>query len=267
MNFIFFGDKKSPFAEIILQGLIKSELKPIAVFSNAKEQLDAEYLKSLCADFFVVASFGKILKKNIIDIPKKGIINVHPSLLPKYRGPSPIQSALLNYEKETGITLFFIDEKIDHGQILAREKMQIADGDNYTSLIKKLAGLSVEMLVKTLPMIMAGKIEPEPQNESSATYTKKFTTQDAFVDLEKDNPKEIWLKIRALNPEPGVYTVLKLKNGKELRLKLLEAGFSSGGGFASGGKNAKLELIKVHPEGKGPMLYSAFLNGYSKLLE
>ncbi|MEK9170452.1 MAG: methionyl-tRNA formyltransferase [Patescibacteria group bacterium] len=255
-RYIFFGDKESLFAEIILRGLADSGFNPIAVFSNAKEPLDAGYLKSLSADFFVVASFGKILKKDILDVPGKGIINVHPSLLPKYRGPSPIQSALLNNEKETGVTLFFIDEKIDHGKILAREEMQIANSDNYASLMEKLAGLSVKMLVKTLPEIMEGKSKPEPQDESQATYTKKFTSEDAYIDLKKDNPKEIWLKIRALNPEPGIYTILELKNGKKLRLKLLEAEFLSN----------ELKLAKVQPEGKRPMSYQAFLNGYSKLL-
>mgnify|MGYP001596267743 CR=1 FL=1 len=148
------------------------------------------------------------------------------------------------------------DITVTNDGVTILEEMQIAHSDNYASLMEKLAGLSVKMLVKTLPEIMEGKSKPEPQDESQATYTKKFTSEDAYIDLKKDNPKEIWLKIRALNPEPGIYTILELKNGKKLRLKLLEAEFLSN----------ELKLAKVQPEGKRPMSYQAFLNGYSKLL-
>ena len=253
MKIVFFGDKESPFANIILQGLIKSRLEPIAIFQNAKEPLNADYLKSLGADFFIVASFGKILKKEIIGIPRLGTIGAHPSLLPRLRGPSPIQSAILNDEKETGVALFLIDEKVDHGPLLANHKLRIADDDNYGSLINKLAEISVELLTETLPRIISGKLKSKPQDESLATYTKKFIAEDAFVDLAKDNSRQAWLKIKALNPEPGAYAILKLKNEKGLRLKLLEADL-----FPDG----KLELKTVQPEGKKPMPYSAFLNGY-----
>lgn len=257
MKFVFFGGKESRFAQIFLDEIKKGGLKPIAEIRDAKAPLDADYLRSLKADIFLVASFAKILKKEIIEIPLRGTIGVHPSLLPKYRGPSPIQSAILNDEKETGTTLFLIDEKVDHGPIIASDKLQLTIDDNYLSLEEKLAKLSAELAAETLPKYLAGEIQPKTQNESQATYTKKFKTEDAGVNLEKDNPKDIWLKIRALNPEPGVYTFLKLKNEELLRLKLLDADY----------QNEKLELKKVQPEGKKPMDYKSFLNGYQRLLK
>jgi methionyl-tRNA formyltransferase len=257
MKFVFFGGKESRFAQIFLDELKKGGLAPVAEMRDAKAPLDAEYLKSLGADFFLVASFAKILKKEIIEIPLKGTIGVHPSLLPKYRGASPIQSAILNDEKETGTTLFLIDEKVDHGPIINHKSLIINYKDNYLTLEEKLAKLSAKLAVETLPKYLAGEIQLKIQDESQATYTKKFKTEDAEVDWEKDNPRDVWLKIRALNPEPGAFTILNLKNGKQLRLKLLEAEYQDG----------ELELKKVQPEGKKPMDYESFLNGYQRLLK
>lgn len=240
------------FAQIVLDNLANAGWEPLASIRDAKSPLDAEYLRSLGADFFLVAAFGKILKKEIIDIPPKGVIGAHPSLLPKYRGPSPIQAAILNGEKTAGTTLFLIDEKIDHGSVLATNKLQLTTNDNYETLEKKLAELSAELILETIPKWLDNKIKPQAQDEIEATYAKKFTSEDAQVDLTKDDLKRIWLKIRALNPEPGVFTILELKNGKKMRLKLLSADF----------KNSRLELTKVQPEGKKPMDYQSFLNGY-----
>src|SRR3989344_4239172 len=116
---VFFGGQESDFAQIILDGLKSAGWQPLAEIRNAKTSLDMEYLKSLNADFFLVAAFGKILKKELIGIPPRGVVRGHPSLLPKYRGASPIQSVLLNDEKETGTAIFLIDEKVDHGPIIA----------------------------------------------------------------------------------------------------------------------------------------------------
>ncbi len=254
MKYVFFGGQESEFAQIILDRLIKADKKPAAVIRNAKLPIDENYLKSLSADFFLVASFAKILKKEIISIAKRGTVGVHPSLLPKYRGASPIQSALLNNEKETGTTLFLIDEKVDHGPTIGSGKLKIKDGDNYTSLIENLAELSADLVLNLIPKWLNNEIHPKIQSESKATYTKKFAADDAAVDLKMDSPENIWLKIRALNPEPGVFTILKLKNGKDLRLKLLEADFQ---------KNS-LILKKVQPEGKKIMEFKDFLNGYEK---
>src|SRR3989338_9649876 len=156
LKYVFFGGQESKFAQIILDGLISSNHPPIATYRNAKENIDLKKLKSFGADFFLVAAFGKILKKELLEIPPKGVVGVHPSLLPKYRGASPIQSVILNDEKETGTALFLIDEKVDHGEIVGSRKLKVESEDNYTSLEEKLARLSVELILETIPKWLSG---------------------------------------------------------------------------------------------------------------
>jgi len=255
-KFVFFGTPE--FAAIILERLIKAGWSPAVVVTNPDRPVDRKQtlkappvkfsifnfqfsikvfqpeklleikdkLTEMGADFGILAAYGKILPKEIIDIFPKGIIGVHPSLLPKYRGPTPIQSAILNRDEETGVTLFLMDEKIDHGPILINHKSKIKN-QNYGDLIKELAEISADLLIEILPKYLAGEIKPQAQDESQATYTKKFTTEDAKVDLEKDQPELVWRKVRALNPEPGVWT-LRQAQGKLKRMKILEADLDDG---------------------------------------
>ncbi len=216
------------------------------------DKLDHAFLNSLFKihdsfDFAIVAAYGKIIPQNILSIPRLGVIGVHPSLLPKYRGASPIQSAILCGEEETGVTLFLMDEKIDHGPVLATRVMSQGSGVTYTELQKQLAELAGNLLIEILPAFLLGKTAPQRQNEAEATYTKKFSTDDGRIepnDLEKaasgENPKlatDIERKIRALNPEPGVWTIQNRKRTKLLGAKLADN---------------KLILKKVHIEGKKP---------------
>ena len=256
MRYVFFGGQESRFAQLVLEDLKKAGMTPAAEVRDAKAPLDLEYLKSLKADVFVVAAFGKILKKDLLEIPPKGTLGVHPSLLPKYRGASPIQSAILAGEHETGVAIFQIDEGVDHGPVLASAAAPIADTDTYETMIDRLAHLGSGLLVAALPKWLDGTLHAETQDETQATFTKKFVTEDAKVDLKADDPKVISRKIRALNPEPGAFTILSLKNGKQIRMKLLSAELKEG----------TLTLLKVQPEGKKPMAYKDFLNGYKDLL-
>lgn len=265
MRYVFFGSPR--FAEIILKKLITAGMPPAAVVCNPDrpfgrkkiltpppvkqliaalrtsdfghrtipavlqpETLDAAFistLRGLAPDLAIVAAYAKILQKEVIAVPRLGTIGVHPSLLPKYRGATPVQSAILAGETETGTTLFLIDERVDHGPTLAYGKLRIANGDTYETLIQTLAEMSGDLLVETLPKFIAGEIVPQTQDEATATYTKKFVTEDGFVDLVKDAPELIWRKIRALNPNPGVYTFVE-KNGKKVRRKLLRAELRDG---------------------------------------
>lgn len=180
------------------------------------ESLDPN-LYTLNPDLGIVAAYGKVIPKEILDLPKLGLVNIHPSLLPKYRGPTPIQSAILNGEKETGATLIKVDEEVDCGQIIAvSEKVEIGN-KNYSKLHDELSKLGAEFLIKTLRGFLDGKIIPQEQEHSQATFTKKFTRDDAKINWNK-TAEEIDRQIRALNPEPGVWTVW---NGK--MLKILEA--------------------------------------------
>ncbi len=288
MKFVFFGSPD--FAAIVLGKLIDAGFAPLAVVCNPDkpvgrkqvitpppvkvlaekhgipviqlEKLDVTSykLKVPSCDFAVVAAYSKIIPKDIIDIPKLGTIVVHPSLLPKYRGATPIQSAILSGEQTTGTTLFLIDEKVDHGAIIATRNLPIATNDNYEILSKKLAELSGDLLAETLPKFIAGEIKSQEQTHNEATFTKKFTTEDGFVkpeDLEEAQSKggsiavEIERKIRALNPDPGVWTFgLKtpFRMSENKRIKLLEGRLSPTGFVV---------LIKVQVEGRKPFVIKA----------
>ena len=200
------------------------------------EKLDIEFqakLKDLHPDFFVVFAYNKILRKDMLAIPRLGTVGVHPSLLPKYRGPSPFQTALLNGETETGVTLYLLDVGLDSGPIIAQSKpLPISDTSTFDSLAEKLADIGGNMLIEIIPPFYDGEIKSVPQSETDATFTKKFTTEDGFIspdDLaaaeQGDTEKTSYLdrKIRALNPAPGVWT---MRDGK--RLKLLQAKISNG---------------------------------------
>ncbi len=282
MRYIFFGTPD--FAAIILEKLIKAGLPPLALVCNpdrpvgrkkiitpppAKEmsrqsngikilqpeKLDQSFLtllKELNADFYIVAAYAKILKKELIEIPPLRVIGVHPSLLPKYRGASPIQTALLNCESETGVDLFMIDEKVDNGPILASQKIEIKN-KNYKELERELAKLAGDMLIEVLPKFTKGEIKPVPQNDAEATYTKKFLSEDGYIahaDLaqaqtaDKSLALSIEARVRALGFEPGVYT---LKNSK--RIKILKAHLEAG----------LLKVSEIQPEGKLPSSLTGLL--------
>ena len=282
MKCVFFGTPE--FAAIILEKLIKVGFIPEAVVCNPDrpvgrkkiitpspvkarimnyelgirdkikilqpEKLDSSLfiIPNSSFDVFVVAAYSQIIPKEILEIPRLGTIGVHPSLLPKYRGSSPIQSAILNGDKETGVTLYLMDDKMDHGPILSQRKLEFSIFNfQFSILYQKLAELSADLLIETLPKFLNREIEPITQNESQATYTKKFITEDGRIDPEDLSAAQngaslekaimIERKIRALNPEPGVFTFI---NGK--RVKLLEAKISDG----------KIVITKTQIEGKKP---------------
>lgn len=306
MKIVFFGT--SQFAIPIIDALLKNNLAPFLIVTTPDkaqgrgkklqsspvkiwadknnipvvqpEKPSIEYLVSSIkyADLFVVASYGKIIPKPLLDIPKYGSLNVHPSTLPKYRGPSPIQAAILNGDKETGVTIVLMDEKVDHGSILANSKFLISSSKlTYPELEKELAELGAKLLVGTIPDWVDSKIKPIEQNHNKATYTNKVTKEDGHIDWHL--PAEILeRKIRAYQPTPGAYTVW-VKNGAEVRVKIAEAqiipkpsGISDGvvfktkEGFAAGTPNGALEILKIHPEGKKEMLAASFLNGHPAII-
>ncbi len=269
MKFVFFGTPR--IAAIVLEDMLKEGLVPAALVCNPDrpagrkriitapmtkmiaadwdkeieilqpEKMDdefAEKLKRLNCDFFVVVAYGRIIPKKILEIPRFGAIGIHPSLLPKYRGASPIQSVILAGEGKTGVSLYLVDEKMDHGRIIAQEET-VVENDCYCKLEEKLAHLGAKVFSQTILNFIKGKIESAEQDESLATFTKKFITADGFVNLDKDSPEEITRKVRALNPEPGAWTV---KDGK--RMKILDAEVSDDG---------KLILKKIQMEGGKPV--------------
>ncbi|KKW35948.1 MAG: Methionyl-tRNA formyltransferase [Candidatus Adlerbacteria bacterium GW2011_GWA1_54_10] len=200
-------------------------------------------------DVFVVASYGKILPKAVLDIPKHGCLNIHPSLLPKFRGPSPVLSAILGDERKTGVTIMQMNEEMDTGPIVAQASIEIDEEEwpqKGSLLTTMLFTEGANLLVEIMPQWIAGGIKPEPQNNSEATYTRKFTDEDARIDPRGDARAQ-FLKIMAFDKNPRAYFL----DSRNRRIIVTDAEI----------KADKLEILKVIPEGKKEMPYADFLRG------
>lgn len=289
-NFVFFGT--SEFAIKILQKLIKSghvpslvittpdkpqgrkmvmTPPPVKVFAEKHNlkiaqpvSLSTYNLPPTTYHLFIVAAYGKIIPKSVLEIPKFGTLNVHPSLLPKFRGPSPIQSFILSGEEKTGVTIMLMDKLVDHGPILKSENLKTKNEKlNSIQLEEELAKLGGEILIDVIPKWINEKITPTEQDHSQATFTKKIEKKDGLVDLEKDPPETIFRKFLAFQPWPGIYYFLE-KNGspmfnqdrtpakqsKKTRIIITDMELYA---------DDKLVIKKVKPEGKKEMGYQNFL--------
>lgn len=218
------------------------------------KKFDKNFLKKmrqLKPDVGVLASFGKILPKEILAIPKHGILNIHPSLLPKHRGPTPVPTAILNGDQETGVTIIKMDEKVDHGPIVAQFKEEIKPDETADALLERLFEAGAEVLKTLLPSYLEGQIELRKQDDAKATYTKLFTREDGKINWQKPGD---YLKrfIRAMDPWPGAWTEVKLQGKDKKRLKILKAHLEKG----------KLVLDQVQLEGKNPVIWKQFQEGY-----
>lgn len=212
------------------------------------EQSLTRTLTTLNPDICVVAAYGKLIPKEVLHIPVLGFINIHPSLLPKYRGPSPIPAALINGDTVTGVTLIKMDEQLDHGPILTMEPVEILPTDTFESLAKRLFIKSAEMLTETIKDYAQGIRKPSLQDESKATKTKQITKADGYFDNDHPpSPIRLDRMIRAYFPWPGVWTKIKKEN-KEIRIKFLPD-----------------RIIQI--EGGKPMSLKDLYNGYPQLKE
>lgn len=182
----------------------------------------SDLIAALCPDLFVVIAFGHILPKNILVVPEKGAVNLHASLLPKYRGPAPIQWAVINREKKTGITAMLMDEGLDTGDILLSAEINISSKDTYSLLYDRLSLAASDLLIKTLSEMEANTIKPVPQDNSLATYAPLLKKKDGCINWSK-SAEEIEAFIRGINPWPGAFTM----NGNK-RLKIFAADVISG---------------------------------------
>ena len=165
-----------------------------------------------------MVAYGKIIPKSIIDIPKYGIINVHSSLLPKYRGASPIHSAILNGDRETGVSIMYIEEELDSGAVILQEKCEISDEDTLGSLHDRLKIIGADALGKVLDLIETGKVSAVPQEHDKATFVKPISKEEEKIDWTKSK-EEIHNKVRGLNPFPGAYTSF---NGEIIKIYEVE---------------------------------------------
>ena len=255
---------------------------------------DEEFFKNfkhLKPDICIVASYGKIIPSRYLDVPKYGFINIHPSLLPKYRGPSPIQTAILNGDTETGVSIMLIDEQMDHGKIVSSIKYQVLRDKNYKETEEELSKIGAELLIDTLPKYISGDIKPQEQNHSQATFTKMFNREDGRIDWGKP-AEEIYNRIRALNPEPGTWTLLRQGSrlakayggarvggqSKTLNIKTVQIsnnncddktpGFVEklNGDIAVATKKCYLILKQIQLEGGKEMDAKSFVNGHPDFL-
>lgn len=208
-----------------------------------------ERLKQESADLFIVAAYGKLIPKAVIDIPKFGALNVHPSLLPKFRGSSPIESAILSDEQATGVTIMVVDEEMDHGPIVAQRERVIANWPPRASkLSEDLAHFGGKLLAEIIPEWLNG-LEASPQDHTRATFTKKIAKEDGLIDLSGD-PLLNYKKIMAFDEWPSAYFFTE-RNGKTIRVRIVDAEY----------KNGTLTLLRVVPEGKKEMDYNDFMRG------
>ena len=256
---VFFGTPV--FGQIILKMLLDAKLNVVAVVTqpdpspvkilakdrkipvltpNNKQKLLATHhkLATLKPKLFIVAFYEIIIPPEILEIPSKGALNVRPSLLPQHRGPSPIQTAILEGDSETGVTIVFMDEEMDHGPILSQKTILIAPDETTPTLTAKLAHLGGNLLMETIPKYLSGKIIPHPQNHERATFTKPIKKKNGKASWARSNER-IERTIRAYKPWPGVWTTvgemaeqleqeLKTSKHKNLKLKLLAAHLENG---------------------------------------
>ncbi len=233
---------------------------------NIKDEEFLNSLGQLDPDVIVVVAYGKILPPDILRLPKWGCINIHASLLPKYRGAAPIQWAIINGEKESGVTTMLMDEGLDTGQILLTKIISIYDSDTYESLSLRLSTLGAEVLLETLEAIEKNEIHPSKQ-KGTTSYARPLKKEDGLVDWSK-SARDVYNFIRGLYPWPCAYTFI---NGE--RVKIIKALPVEGKGVAGriiidegknlliGTSNGLLSIIELQPEGKKPMTSRAYLSG------
>ncbi len=250
----------------------------IKVFQPKKfDKQEIEKLKEMSPDLIIVADYGKILPPEVLEIPTFNCLNVHASLLPKLRGPSPIQNALWKGKRKTGVTIIIMNENIDTGDIVSQKEQNISKYDTFLTLEQKLAELGGDLLVQTIPLWINQKIEPRQQDESKATLCQLIERNDGRIFFEK-TAKEIYNQYRALYPWPGIFAFW---NDRETlkRIKFIKISYNKNNPSEKFplGKVFKEEntqkiavqtgqgiiyLEKVQLEGKFAFMIEEFINGY-----
>ncbi len=237
---------------------------PVYQPESLKDFLPAELALT---DLGVVVEYGKIIPLNILSTPKHKTINIHGSLLPKYRGASPIQSAILNGEKTTGITLMLMDEKMDHGPMLKKTEIQIYPDEIKDDLSARLSQTASELLISVAPDYIAGKIKPIEQEHDSATYCKILTREDGIINFSK-SAIQIYNQYRALTPWPGIWCLADSKRLKLIKISIankpVEQGkiiFDNTDILIGCAQNSAIKAEVLQLEGKKALSARDFING------
>lgn len=256
-NIVFFGSF-GEYSKTYLRALKDAGFNIVLAVEDKKVNFDEieQIMRKNTLDLGVIAYFGRIIPKSILALPQKSFVNAHPSLLPRFRGPSPVQNTILSGYTKTGVTIHLTTDKVDAGDILAQKEVEILSTDTCESLTERLAKEGAKLLVEVVPKWINGKITPTPQDESKATYTKIIKKEDGIIDWLK--PAEyIERQVRAYDPWPGTYTKFEIRNSKyETKTKILKIKKVE---ITEG----KLKVITVQPEGKKDMPYEAFRRGHN----
>ncbi len=235
---------------------------PLFLENNQEEY---EYIKSLKADIAIVVAYGKLIPKNFLDLTKKGFINIHASILPKWRGAAPIQRSLMNLDKETGISIMKINEKLDSGPVCNFYKIDINSEDNTKNLSEKLSFLAAEKILDNVDKILDDKIKFKEQNHKNATYAKKINKIEGKINWN-DPAESIVGKINGLFPSPGAWFIF---NGE--RFKILKAEVCNRTGKVGEvlnenlevacGNNKSIKILEIQKEGKKSQNINEFILG------
>ena len=265
-------DKEVGRKHILTPSPVKSlaTLNGIEVFTPDKIREDYDIIRKLEPDLIVTCAYGQILPEELLNIPKIASINVHASLLPKYRGGAPIQRAIMNGDEETGITIMYMDKGMDSGDIIKKEAIKIDINDNIDTLGDKLSTLGSKLLLEVLPSIVNKTNDRIKQNEEDVTFAPIITKEDEKLSFNKTS-KEIYNHIRALDPSPGAYftlndEIIKVYNSRESSANGAIGTITNiyKDGIGIGTKDGEIVLTKIKPAGKKIMQARDYLNGKRK---
>ena len=243
----------------------------IEVYKPNKLKEDYEYILNKKPDIIITCAYGSIVPKVVLDYPSYGCINVHASLLPKYRGASPIVASILNGEKETGITIMYMDEGIDTGNIIMSRSIKIEDNDNSLSLSNKLSLLGANLLIDTLPKIFEGENFDIPQDNEEATYVGMLKREDEHIDFN-NSVENIKNQVRAFSPEPYTFINIDDTEYKISEVEIKKCDVSKIGiivevnkdSFGITAKDGIVYIKRIKPSGKKEMSVKDFFNGFDK---
>lgn len=242
----------------------------IPVYQPKKIRKEYQEIMALNPDIIITAAYGQIVGMELLNSPKYRSINVHGSLLPKYRGGAPIQRSIMNGDKYTGITIMYMEKGMDSGDILSQRSLEIEDTDNNETVFEKMSYLGRDLLLETLPLLIEGKITPIKQNEDEVTYAYNILPEEELLDFSKD-AKDVFNHIRALSPQPGAYFLLKgekIKIFSSLVTNLThneEVGsiinVSKKGFMIACGNHTVLDILEIQQTGKNRISARDFANG------
>jgi methionyl-tRNA formyltransferase len=239
---------------------------PILQPKRIKSEEAVEEIRALAPDVIVVMAYGQILPRSVLEIPRVACLNLHASLLPRHRGAAPIQAAIVAGDRETGITIMYMDEGLDTGDVMFQRRLEIAPDETGGSLHDRLAEIAPAALREALSELQAGTAPRIPQDAPAATYAPKLGREDGRIDWSEPG-SEIERKIRAFDPWPGAFTILRDETGRDRKLKVFRATVVDSCGADPANlviptKQGALRLEEVQLEGKRRMSAAEFLRGY-----